>query len=160
MTQMQISLGQAVQKRCKTCGMEYVVSSAEDRKMHDTYHKQNTEGYDFGKDFARSAKDGTAFEGAKKGDMIYAVDIKVKIPRKVKAQAMLDMVQRELGAVEVDEQGIWENGRRDHFDPKYCNYLYLRGTKCVGYLLVEQIKEAREVVAPERQASGARGRPR
>lgn len=147
---MQISLGQEVQKRCKTCGMEYVPSSPEDRKLHDKYHRHNTEGYDVGKDFVRNAREGTVFEVGKKGDVICLVDCNDKTGRKMKAQAVLDIVQRELGAVEIDEDDIWDAKKRDA--SRHKSYLYLRGTKCLGFLLVEGISEARQNVAPDKSA--------
>lgn len=155
LTQMQISLGQQVQKRCKTCGMEYVPSSTEDRKLHDKYHKQNTEGYDVGKNFVRNADEGAVFDGARKGDVICVVDCRDKPGRKAKAQAMLDVAQRELGAVEIDSHEVLDVEKGRDLRPKYRHYLYVRGTRCIGFLLVETIKEAKEVVAPERPVSAA-----
>lgn len=151
LTQMQISLGQEVQKRCKTCGMEYILSSAEDRKLHDKYHRQNTEGYDVGKDFVRHARNGTVLEGGKKGDVICTVDYHDNSGRKTKVQAVLDIVQRELGAVEIDEDDIWD--AKNHRAMRHRSYLYLRGTKCIGFLLLESISVARNVVAPDLAAT-------
>jgi len=143
MTQMQLSLGQEVRKRCKTCGMEYTLSSAEDRTLHDKYHKQNTEGYDVGKDFFRNAAHGPLFVRGPSGDVICRVDANDRQGRKTRCQAVLEIVQRELGAVEIDAQSLWDKSKSCHR-----SYLYLRGTRCVGYILVEDIKEARVVVYP------------
>lgn len=131
--------------------MEYIASSTEDRKLHDKYHKQNAEGYDVGKDFVRAARAGTVFDGARKGDAICMVDYRDKPGRRTKAQAVLDIVQRELGAVKIDEDELWSAEKQQDQEPKYLHYLYLRGTKCVGYLLVEKIEEAREVTLPRRR---------
>lgn len=150
LTQMQISLGQEVQKLCKTCGMEYIASSAEDRKLHDKYHKQNTEGYDVGKEFVQKARSGTVFEGSVKGDFICAVDCLDKPARKGRAQAVLEVVQRELGAVEIPQDEIWDAQllRGEGSKGKYTAYLYVRGTKCIGFLLVQEIREAYQVMEP------------
>lgn len=143
LTQMQISLGQEVRKRCKTCGMEYVASSAEDRRLHDKYHKQNAEGYDVGKDFVQRAREGTVCEGAREGDSVCAIDCRDKPARRKKAQTVLEIVQCELGAVPISEKQIWhrENGE----EPEFRVYMYLRGTKCIGFLLTEKIVKAHRV---------------
>ena len=149
LTQMQISLGQKVATKCKTCGMEYIRSSAEDRKWHDLYHKQNTEGCDVGKDFVKKARVLSTFAGARDGDTVFQLDCFDDIARKRRGQAVLEIVQRELGAVEIPEKAIW--------DPKECScvikpdwnaYLYVRGTKCIGFLLTQSIKEAYRLVEP------------
>ena len=145
LTQMQISLGQEVQKRCKTCGMEYVASSTEDRKLHDKYHKQNTEGYDVGKDFVRRARSGSTYAGVVEGDWVCAVNDWDTATRKRRALAALEIVQRELGAVEIREEDLWGNVGGQ---TKYVAYMYVRGTKCVAFLLVQEIREAFRVEDP------------
>ena len=148
-TQMQISLGQEVQKKCKTCGMEYIASSAEDRRLHEKYHKQNTQGYDVGKAFVQRARPYSTFEGLRLGDTICALDCLDDFSRKRRGQDALEVVQRELGAVEIPERAVWDAGRHSlPTQPDYKAYLYVRGTKCIGVLLVQKIKEAYRVVEP------------
>ncbi|TKA74949.1 hypothetical protein B0A55_04940 [Friedmanniomyces simplex] len=161
LAQMQISLGQEVQKKCKTCGMEYVASSAEDRKLHDKYHKQNVEGYDVGKDFVQRARDLTVFEGANSTDSICAVDCFDKPARKRRPQAVLEIVQRALGAVSIPEKEIWDltsNCMVGGSEPRYRAYLYIRGTKCVGFLLTESITAARRVLGTQTKQTKRPGR--
>lgn len=150
LTQMQISLGQKVQQRCRICGMEYMLSSGEDRKLHTKYHKQNTEGYDIGTRFHRTVREDKISDGLKEGDQIVQIDGGTNLTMKRKAQAVLDIVQRELGAVDID---MWDLKNSQGRDNRYRSYLYVRGTKCVGYLLVERIQKAWEVVAPDKPAS-------
>ncbi|RMZ03967.1 hypothetical protein D0860_06566 [Hortaea werneckii] len=145
MTQMQISVGQKVQQKCKTCGMSYTASSVEDRKLHDKYHRQNTEGFDVGKEFVAKSLPQKIFEGAREGDAICEVDCFDNYHRKKKAQTVLEVVQRELGAVEIEEKRLWDRDASNK-EPIFRAYMYIRGTKCVGFLLVEQIKDARRVV--------------
>jgi N-acetyltransferase len=161
LTQMQISLGQEVSKKCKTCGMAFIQSSAEDRKLHDKYHKQNTEGYDVGKDFVQKARPHSAFAGARSGDTIFRLDCFDTATRKNRGQAVLEIVQRELGAVGIPEKAIW--------DPKECSvtsdaywhvYLYVRGTKCIGFLLAQSIKEAYRVIEPAKLNAGPESQKR
>ncbi|KAI7212238.1 hypothetical protein KC333_g7219 [Hortaea werneckii] len=146
MTQMQISVGQKVQQKCKTCGMSYTASSTEDRKLHDKYHRQNTEGFDVGKEFVARSLPEKVFEGVREGDAICEVDCFDNHHRRKKAQTVLEVVQRELGAVEIEEKKLWD--RNVDKEPMFRAYMYIRGTKCVGFLLVEPIKEARRVVEP------------
>lgn len=152
--QMQMSLGQKVNRRCDTCGMEYVPSSAEDRKLHDKYHKQNLDGFDLGKDFvAKKRRDGrklSVFKGVKEGDAIVYLDCYDNHHRKKKGQAVLEVVQRELGAVAIPEAEIWDlkNEEINIPESKYKSFLYIRGNKCVGYLLTQRIAAALEVVKP------------
>ncbi|KAK6443054.1 hypothetical protein LTR95_000769 [Oleoguttula sp. CCFEE 5521] len=152
LTQMQISLGQETQKRCKDCGMEYIASSAEDRQLHDKYHKQHAEGCDVGKDFIAKARQGSMFSSAIARDTVIAVDSRDTAWRRKRVRVALDVVQRELGAVEIPDEKLWEAGR-------HIAYLYIRGTKCVGFLLAERITEAREVLAPARPPPSSRRTP-
>ena len=154
LSQMQISLGQKVQQKCKVCGMEYVRSSTEDRKLHDKYHKQSTEGYDVGKDFVQKAPIGTVFEGLVKADSIITIDCYGATPRKRRAQTVLEIAQRDLGAVPIPEQDIWGHKDRDRREgrtpeSRHMAYMYIRKTKCIGFMLIESIKEARRVVEPQ-----------
>ncbi|KAK3677392.1 hypothetical protein LTR78_002930 [Recurvomyces mirabilis] len=156
LSQMQISLGQKVQQKCKLCGMEYVRSSAEDRKLHDKHHKQSTEGYDVGKDFVQKAPVGTIFDGVAKEDRIFTVYCYDTAPRKRRAQAVLQIAQRDLGAVPISEEDVWGYKNEDGHvgrtsEPRYRAYMYIRKTKCIGLMLIERIKEARRVV--ERDAA-------
>ncbi|KAK3697614.1 hypothetical protein LTR37_017352 [Vermiconidia calcicola] len=150
-TQLSLLLGQEVQKKCKTCGMEYVPSSIEDRKLHDKYHKQNIEGYDVGKNFVQKARPHSVFGVARRGDSVCAIDCFDTPARKKRAQAVLEVVQRDLGAVEIPERDIWDARRAGVVVdgmPRYRSYLYTRGTKCVGFLLVQNIEEAFHVMEP------------
>jgi len=149
---MQISLGQEVQKKCKACGMEYIASSEEDRKLHDMYHKQNLEGCDVGKDFLSKGRAGSVFKTSKKGNEIAAVDGNDNVWRRKRARAALDVAQRELGAVDIPDDQLWDK-KTVHAMSKvdtsrHTVYMYVRQTKCVGFLLVEHIKEGRKVLEP------------
>lgn len=157
LTQMQISLGQEVQKKCKACGMEYIASSDEDRKLHDMYHKQNLEGYDVGKDFLSKGLAGSVFKTSRKGDEIAAVDGHDNVWRRKRARAALDVVQRELGAVDIPDAQLWDKETVHAMSKvgasRHTVYMYVRQTKCVGFLLVEHIKEGKKVLEPAKSAS-------
>ena len=132
--------------------MEYIASSDEDRKLHDKYHKQNVEGYDVGKEFLSKAREGTVFETPNKGDSIVAVDGYDNIWRKKRARAALDVVQRELGAVDIPDKQLWDHNSQhlpsDSNISRHTVYMYVRQSKCIGLLLVEQITEGNKVVQP------------
>ena len=160
---MQISLGQEVQKKCKACGMEYIASSDEDRKLHDMYHKQNLEGYDVGKDFLSKGRAGSVFKTSKKGDEIAAVDGHDNVWRRKRARAALDVVQRELGAVDIPDNQLWDKETIHAMSKagasRHTVYMYVRQTKCVGFLLVEHIKEGKKVLEPVKPASAKDTQP-
>jgi len=157
LTQMQISLGQEVQKKCKACGMEYIASSDEDRKLHDMYHKQNLEGYDVGKDFLSKGRLGSVFKTSKKGDQIAAVDSHDTVWRRKRARAALDVVQRELGAVDIPDKQLWDketlHAMSEVGASRHMVYMYVRQTKCVGLLLVEHIADGKRVLEPAKSPS-------
>lgn len=162
LTQMQMSLGQEVQKKCKQCGMEYTASSAEDRKLHDKFHKQSTEGYDLGKDFVKQTDRRLLVKMKSNRDAILRVNCFDKHHRQKKAQAALEIVQRELGAVPIPEAQIWgkeamREGLSNNLEPKFDAFLYVRGAKCVGFVLAERIEEAFEVVRPDAVVSKTAG---
>ena len=94
--------------------MEYVASSAEDRKLHDVYHGQHTEGYDMGKDFVRKGRDAKAtFDvlDGQDGDVICAVDCTDTPARRKRAQAVLERAQKDLGRREHRRERIMESTR-------------------------------------------------
>lgn len=160
LTQMQISLGQEVQKKCKTCGMEYVPSSTEDRKLHDKHHKQNTEGYDLGKDFVGKARPYSVFPGVRKEDKICAIDCFDSHARKRRGQAVLEIVQRELGAVEISREEIWDVSRGNWTlsgEATFRAYLYVRASKAIGFVLVQKIEKMHHVIEPTPSAHQAAG---
>ncbi|EME39753.1 hypothetical protein DOTSEDRAFT_91148 [Dothistroma septosporum NZE10] len=147
--QMQMSLGQEVQKKCKQCGMEYTASSIEDRRLHDKFHKQNTEGYDVGKNFVAQTDRTLQLKVKSDGDAILRVNCFDKHHRQKKAQAALEIVQRELGAVPIPEVEIWgkeatKAGVSNCLQPKFDAFMYVREGKCIGYCLTEHIEEAFE----------------
>lgn len=157
LTQMQISLGQEVQKKCKACGMEYIASSEEDRKLHDKYHKQNVEGYDLGKEFLSKSGADSVFKTVRKGDDIVAVDAHDAPWRRKRARAALDVVRRELGAVEIPDKQLWEKDNAEHAtlhsSSRHTVYMYVRQSRCIGLLLVEQITEGKKVLEPPKSLS-------
>lgn len=153
-TQMQLHLGQKIQKRCKDCGMQYIASSNEDRQLHDKFHKQHTEGVEVGVTFVENAPTGSGRRvydsvAERIADKIIMVDCFDKKPRRRKGQEVLEIVQRDLGAVEIAEAKVWEAPKEYGEEPRFRSFMYVREGKCVGFLLVERISEAFEVLPPK-----------
>lgn len=177
LTQLQISVGQEIHKRCKQCGMGYIVSSAEDRKLHDRYHKQSSEGYDVGKDFARKARPviapqpqrnaaPNAVRSALSADKVCVVDRTDPPWRRRRAREALEVAQQCLGAVDIPDARLWsvyaEDGEPMEDLQRYGVYLYLRGSKCIALALVERIRAARRTIhaAPSRRTESQPGEKR
>lgn len=159
-TQMQLHLGQKIQKKCKDCGMQYISSSSEDRELHAKFHKQHIEGVDVGATFVESSPTGLGRRiydgvGGRTGDKIVVVDCFDKKPRRRKGHEVLEIVQRDLGAVEIVEAAIWDAPKEVNGEPKFRSLMYVREGKCVGFLLVERISEAFEVLLPKLPPSEA-----
>nr|POF15293.1 n-acetyltransferase eso1 [Quercus suber] len=149
-TQLQISLGQRVQVKCKTCGMEYVSSLKEDRVLHAKFHKENNDGYTVGKDFVRKSPSSQLLEDAEHGGSICAVDCFDKPYRIRHAQNVLTVVERELGAAPLSENAVWLAGTvvGKGLQPPYRAYMYICNAKCMGFLLVQRITKGFAVLEP------------
>ncbi|KAK0250055.1 hypothetical protein LTS09_014786 [Friedmanniomyces endolithicus] len=131
--------------RCPPTTSHHQVHRSETPQSSPTGHQ----GYDVGGDFVQRARERTVFHGAKGEDSVCAVDCSDKPARKRRAQAVLEIVQRELGAVPIPGKEIWDvssTGAMGDCEPKFTTYLYIRGTKCVGFLLTEAISSARRVL--------------
>ena len=126
--------------------MEYVPSLPEDRALHNKYHKQHTEGYDLGKDFVKKNRPHSVYEDAPYGDWVCEIDSSARPQLRKRALEVLEIVQRDLGAVETALNDGWGGGHGD--GGKYRAYLYVRGTKCIGFLLVKTIQQAYIVMKP------------
>ncbi|KAK0650340.1 hypothetical protein DIS24_g6962 [Lasiodiplodia hormozganensis] len=113
LTQLQLDLGVTpVQRTCKTCGMAYVPSNAEDAALHKRFHAMNVGGVDVGKGFFLSRSGGggggeVVWEKGVDGDFVVAVGRRGKAAAKTRVRKVLEVVERELGAVEIPEDELW-----------------------------------------------------
>ncbi|KAJ9620939.1 hypothetical protein H2203_007525 [Taxawa tesnikishii (nom. ined.)] len=163
LVQTQIHLGGPVQKTCKTCGMEYIPSSSEDAALHKKFHAQNLHGVDLGKPFIKSSTVQALWRG-RGVDAIVCISAQSTSNARKKARTVLDVVQSELGAVDIPDDSLW--GLCDEQDPVSCEgkepeakdgpqdcrhkvYLYLRGPRCVGLCLAERISKAYKTIEQE-----------
>lgn len=130
--------------------MQYIASSSEDRQLHDKFHKRHTEGVEVGVTFVENAPTGSGrrvYDGVtgRTADKIVMVDCFDKKPRRRKGQEVLEIVQRDLGAVDIVEAEVWDVPK-DGKEPRFGSFMYVREGKCFGFLLVERISEAFEVL--------------
>ncbi|MCJ1471420.1 N-acetyltransferase O1 (Establishment of cohesion protein 1) [Lambiella insularis] len=165
LTQTQIDLGGEIRRACKGCGMEYIPSNAEDAALHKEFHSMNIGGVDMGKGFAR---DVTVVGRAGEGEVVAMVEAKSALGLRNKVKRALEIVNQELGAVNIKEDRLWgklaigkagDTKRRtkkrrglggekeeDDGEAQFKVLLYLAGDKCIGVCLAERIHNAAKVV--------------
>ncbi|PNS21428.1 hypothetical protein CAC42_1207 [Sphaceloma murrayae] len=157
LVQMQISLGSNPQKTCKECGMTYVRSSTEDSALHDRYHSRNLDGVDLGKPFRKWA-DMHELCSAREGALIVVVDANCRAFERRKAREVLDVVQKDLGAVDIPDAKLWSKDRSatgEAVEGSHCRvYLYILGLKCVGLCLAEYIESASRTIESHGSEAG------
>ena len=166
LTQMQIDLGGEIRRACKECGMDYIPSNAEDAALHKEFHTMNIGGVDMGKGFAR---DVTVVGRAGEGEVVAVVEAKSTLGLRNKAKKVLDIVNKELGAVDFEEGMLWETmavttgdnknrraGKRrglrekdEEREERFKVFLYLADDKCIGVCLAERIHNASKVIGSE-----------
>ncbi|GME22052.1 Sister chromatid cohesion acetyltransferase eco1 [Neofusicoccum parvum] len=116
LTQLQLDLGTApVQRACGVCGMTYVPSNAEDAALHKSFHAMNVGGVEVGRGFGKRGGE-VVWEN---GDVVVGVGRRDKGAARVRVRRVLEVVEKELGAVEIGEDELWgqvvvkEGGGRD-----------------------------------------------
>lgn len=125
-TQLQLDLGSApVQRTCKTCGMAFVPSNAEDATLHKRFHAMHVGGVEVGRAFGRGGGGGggavkgsgeVVWEKGVDGDMVVAVGRRDRAAAKTRVKRVLEVVERELGAVEIPEAELWSEFLKDGGD--------------------------------------------
>ena len=165
LTQMQIDLGGEVRRMCRTCGMEYIPSVKEDALLHSKYCAMNVGGVDMGKTFVKDdSVKRIRSERARdeKREMVVTVDRKSSIAARNRTRKVLDFVNAELSATDIQDEHLWgalnpeqkvietrkgssEGG--DKRGERFKAFLYLVHDKCVGFCLAEKISSAFGVVS-------------
>ena len=172
-TQLQIDLGDAVQKECKACGMEYVPSNSEDAALHREYHDLHTSGVDLGKGFTKDPGVKALYTGdikaLKEDEVVVSVDRSSLPKTKAKVRRVLELVNAELSATDISEDMLWSpvgiptaqqamgkdlrKGTREQMDDggaRFKGFLVLsKEERCIAFCLVEKIKAAYKVVAQD-----------
>ncbi|PGH10487.1 hypothetical protein AJ80_07531 [Polytolypa hystricis UAMH7299] len=156
--QMQIDLGVDIRKTCTGCGMEYVPSNAEDVALHKKFHEMNSSGVDLGKAFVRANASRWVYE-AVRFDEGYVVIVDRRSSPSARNQAMrvLEVVNKELSAPEIDDATLWsqtqppkrlrKNGSKEEAD-RFKVFLHMKDSKCIGLCLTERIWESHPVKRP------------
>jgi len=184
LTQMRIDLGGEIRTACKTCGMEYIPSNAQDAALHKEFHTVNVGGVDVSKAFLKkhlpsivwdSSKDATQPEGCVEG-FVMVIDRKSSRAEKNKGRQILQVVNTELSAVDVEDERLWsqmaEPNVRDEAEDcpsqtllagdgakksrcdRFKIYLFVSGEKCIGLCLAERISKAYKVKDENSEADG------
>ncbi|KAJ4990775.1 hypothetical protein SVAN01_03784 [Stagonosporopsis vannaccii] len=164
MVQMQLDLVGQHRKACKTCGMEYIPSSAEDAALHKKFHAMNFGGVDCTKAMVERLRQKQIWNGGE-GSFIAVVGRRDALALRNKASDVLKVVNTELAAVSIDDEDLWsqttfaamaESSENDASTTGKCDrfkvYLYIRGQKCVAACVAERIREAFTVLAQDQAA--------
>ncbi|CAO2656160.1 Nn.00g049630.m01.CDS01 [Neocucurbitaria sp. VM-36] len=169
MVQMQLDLATEHRKTCKTCGMEYIPSNAEDATMHRKFHAMNLGGVDFTKPLIERFRKNQVWSGGD-GSFVAVVGRKDALALRNRASDVLKVVNTELAAVPISDEELWSQAGITSFAdaPKettssgmdtcaiyesgsplvdrFKMYLYILGSKCVGACLAERIWESYAVL--------------
>ncbi|CBX98099.1 hypothetical protein IAQ61_010204 [Plenodomus lingam] len=173
MVQMQLDLAIQHRKACKTCGMEYIPSNAEDAALHRKFHAMNVGGVDFTKPVIERFRKTEVWSGGD-GSFISVIGRKDALALRNRASDVLKVVNTELAAVSIPDEELWGQAGRtvfadapleelkaaktavlaaeDYYAPlvdRFKVYLYFRGHKCVGACLAERIWEAYTVLGQD-----------
>ena len=172
LTQMQIDLGGEIRKSCKECGMDYIPSNAEDAALHKEFHAMNLGGIVMGKSFlddiaSSKRKVVDVMSSGRQEESVVVIDRRASLAVKNRAKKVLDIVNTELSAIEIDDEMLWKSagalatkkrrsqrGRQgmlrttDDREDRFKVFLYLLEEKCIGLCLVERIHSALEVMSP------------
>lgn len=161
---MQLDLVGQHRKTCKTCGMEYIPSSAEDAVLHKKFHAMNFGGVDCTKTMVERLRQKQIWNGGE-GNFIAVVGRRDALALRNKASDVLKVVNTELAAVPIEDEELWsqttlsttaETSTDDASTAEKCDrfkvFLYIRGQKCVAACLAERIREAFPVLAQDQGA--------
>ena len=161
MVQMQLDLVGQHRKACKTCGMEYIPSNAEDVALHKKFHAMNFGGVDCTKAMVERLRQKQIWSGGE-GSFIAVVGRRDAITLRNKASDVLKVVNTELAAVPISDEELWSQttlsastkaSEEDATTSEKCDrfkvYLHIRGQKCVAACLAERIQEAYTVLAQD-----------
>jgi hypothetical protein len=159
MVQMQLDLVGQHRKACKTCGMEYIPSNAEDAALHRKFHAMNFGGVDFTKSVTDRMRQKQVWSGGD-GSFVAVVGRRDTLALRNRASDVLKVVNTELAAVPISDEELWSQTvpiststapsdaekEAPALGDRYKVYLYVLGQKCVGVCLAERIQEAYAVL--------------
>jgi len=151
MTQTVLDFGQSnTPITCTQCQMSYTPSVAEDTKLHNMYHNRHRDGIELDKAFMKSAMK-WCYEVPNIPGSVVVVDRKISLPARRTVQKVLEVVNKELGSVEIAEAELWgqKTLEGEAEDSKkvdcYKVFLHVINGRCVAVCLAERIAKAYKV---------------
>lgn len=144
---------------CVTCQMSYLPNVAEDAQLHKMWHNRDDSGIELGKPFLKSAMK-WCYEVPQIPGSVVVVDRKISVPGRRAVQRALEVVNKDLGSVNIKEDELWsqrilegegeESGRKCD---RYKAFLHIIDGKCVGLCLAERISRAHRVLPAEGEST-------
>ena len=131
--------------------MEYTPSNSEDAALHKKFHAENVGGVDLRKPFLDSVKEENCVSNLGNGDVVVQIRTTDSLVKRRAAEKVLDLVERELGAIHISADELWSQTAtkatpHDGESERFKTFLYIRGTKCVGFCLAQRIARAYPVM--------------
>jgi N-acetyltransferase len=169
MTQMQIDLGGDIRTTCKECSMNYIPSSGEDTLWHKRFHGMNLGGIDLNRRMIKALRSKkirveTGSSSSTSGPFIAIIDAKSSSSERIKAKEVLNVVNTELSAAELEDKELWgptgsiasslpttdtreksTSGAMTTQASRFQLLLYIDGNKCTGLCLAERIIKAYKI---------------
>ena len=151
--------------------MDFIPSNAEDAALHKGFHSLNVNGVEMGKGFLKEVK---TVGKAGQDEVAVVVDGSAALSVRRKVRRVLEVVDKELGAAEIEDEVLWgrygtgangkkEKGKKatlrtstvgdDEKEARFKVFLYLVGDRCAGLCLAERIRNASKVVGVPEIAS-------
>jgi N-acetyltransferase len=126
----------------------------------------NSGGVDLGRAFVKANASRWVYEAARFDEgYVVIVDRKSSPAAKNQAKRVLEVVNKELSAAEIDDSVLWsqteppkrlrKNGTKQETD-RFKVFLHMKDSKCVGLCLTERIWESHPVKRPVRCGSTER----
>lgn len=153
LTQTVLDFGQSmIPTTCAQCQMSYTPSVPEDTQLHDMYHNRHSQGIELGKAFLKSAMK-WCYEVPHIPGSVVVVDRKISLPGRRVVQRVLEVVNKELGSIDIPETELWSQKSLDGDEAeestrkadRYKVFLHVLDGKCVGVCLAERISHAYRV---------------
>ncbi|KAH6873154.1 hypothetical protein BKA58DRAFT_411006 [Alternaria rosae] len=131
---------QMTRKTCKTCGMQYIPSNAEDAALHKKFHAMNLGGVDFTKPVVERFRKNQIWSGD--GSFIAVVGRKDTLAMRNRASDVLKVVNTELAATSRTAQANATERTTPVSKPRPSAKNPANEALCVGACLAERIWEA------------------
>ena len=160
LVQSVLDFGQSLQPTtCASCNMTYTPTVPTDTQLHNMFHTRHSSGIELGKSFLKSAMK-WCYEVAPIPGSVVVVDRKLSMPARKVVVKVLEVVNKELGSVDIPEEELWsQRAVPGDEDPearkcdRYKVFLHVIEGKCVGVCLAERIGRAYKVLPENEEGS-------